>query len=66
MHLSVSKYYEEELASLALGGKEVCNRNFVFLCLFFQRKQPCVRHPAHHLLISVRTFELQQLCIRFG
>ena len=68
MHPTVSKHYEEELAYLALGGRAVWIRNFVSLCLFFffQRKQPCAGHPENHLLISVRTFQLQQLWIRLG
>ena len=56
MHPTASKHYEEELAFLALGGIGQFEFKTSYLCLFFQRKQPCAGHPANHLLISVRTF----------
>ena len=57
MHPNISKHYDEELASLVVGGRTVLNQKFSqFFACFFQREQPCASHPANHLLITVRTF----------
>ena len=55
------------VGSSCLGQFEIKNLHlfvcFAFVCLFFQRKQPCARYPANHLLIAVHTFKLQQFWI---
>ena len=56
MHPTLSQHCKEGLTFLVLAGRATWIQKFVVTFLLFQRKQPCTKNAANHLLITVCTF----------